>query len=434
MGYGFAQTKNRLLEAANGMTKLEFGYDYLGRRLTKKVWQGETLTQSLKFVYDNYKLIAVLDALADDAVWMTFVWQPAGLDVPLMMTYDSERYFYVTDGNKNVIALYDIDGILMASYSYGPFGQLLSSEGPLAQINPFRFSSEYFDDETDLVYYNYRYYSPRLGRWLSRDPIGEDGGLNLYAMCNNNVISCVDYLGQKPYDVDSLPYLIIIASNQGWTQLVRLLAKWFLGPMHQITNGNDVPLNAPYDDQIITMAWVLTFPRAKAVYNNYENRKGFVTPNFKDLLRKKFPNKGNTPIRFGDEAFATNNPLVRHQHQWQSFNVGGGLMDALDAALHLFTLEGIFAGTYYPSEKKVCIEKVGVYVKDPFNFPGDQYLGNWTYPDSVIYRPYVSSWYDGEVTNKTFRDYQEKYRQGQDFFVFSDVKIIKFNPSVVVNL
>jgi len=195
MGYGFAQTKNRLLEAANGMTKLEFGYDYLGRRLTKKVWQGETLTQSLKFVYDNYKLIAVLDALADDAVRMTFVWQPAGLDVPLMMTYDSERYFYVTDGNKNVIALYDTDGILMASYSYGPFGQLLTAEGPLAQINPFQFSSEYYDTETDLVYYNYRYYSPRLGRWLSRDPIGEDGGLNLYAMCNNNCIVDTDYTG-----------------------------------------------------------------------------------------------------------------------------------------------------------------------------------------------------------------------------------------------
>jgi len=100
-----------------------------------------------------------------------------------------------TDGNKNVIALYDTDGILMASYSYGPFGQLLTAEGPLAAVNPFRFSSEYFDDETSLVYYNYRYYSPRLGRWLSRDTIGETGGLNLYGMLGNDAVNKWDKLG-----------------------------------------------------------------------------------------------------------------------------------------------------------------------------------------------------------------------------------------------
>ncbi len=54
--------------------------------------------------------------------------------------------------------------------------------------NPFRFSSEYHDDETSFVYYNYRYYSPALGRWLSRDPIEEEGGVNLYGMCQNTTI------------------------------------------------------------------------------------------------------------------------------------------------------------------------------------------------------------------------------------------------------
>jgi len=59
----------------------------------------------------------------------------------------------------------------------------------------FRFSSEYHDSETNLVYYNYRYYSPELGRWLSRDPIGERGGYNLYGMVGNNSINWWDYLG-----------------------------------------------------------------------------------------------------------------------------------------------------------------------------------------------------------------------------------------------
>ncbi|RLA69961.1 MAG: RHS repeat-associated core domain-containing protein, partial [Epsilonproteobacteria bacterium] len=52
----------------------------------------------------------------------------------------------------------------------------------------YRFSSEVFDDQTGLVYYNHRYYSPELGMWLSKDPIGERGGYNLYGMVGNNAV------------------------------------------------------------------------------------------------------------------------------------------------------------------------------------------------------------------------------------------------------
>jgi RHS repeat-associated protein len=55
--------------------------------------------------------------------------------------------------------------------------------------------AKYCDDETDLVYYGYRYYNPTGGRWLSRDPIGEDGGMNLYCMTANNPINHFDQFG-----------------------------------------------------------------------------------------------------------------------------------------------------------------------------------------------------------------------------------------------
>jgi RHS repeat-associated protein len=76
---------------------------------------------------------------------------------------------------------------------------LLNSQGPLADENPFRFSSEYFDDESGLVYYNFRYYSPELGRWLSRDPIGERGWENLYIFIRNNPINGIDKYGLWPW-------------------------------------------------------------------------------------------------------------------------------------------------------------------------------------------------------------------------------------------
>ena len=99
---------------------------------------------------------------------------------------------YVTNGSRNVTALQDAAGFRVAGYTYGPFGQVLSMDGALAEVNPFRFSSEFHDDETGLVYYNYRYYSPSLGRWTKRAPIGEAGGLNSYVIVNNSIIDYWD--------------------------------------------------------------------------------------------------------------------------------------------------------------------------------------------------------------------------------------------------
>ena len=64
---------------------------------------------------------------------------------------------------------------------YSPYGKLIRSEGPMADKNPFRFSTKYLDTETELYYYGLRYYDPHLGRFINREPIEEAGGLNLYS-------------------------------------------------------------------------------------------------------------------------------------------------------------------------------------------------------------------------------------------------------------
>ena len=190
--------ENRLISAENGDTRLEFSYDYMGRRFEKKVYTANVLTKHEKFVYDGYKLIQVLDALNDNAVTMTFVWHPesTGLDTPFSMTYDGETYYYVTDGNKNVMSLIDAAGTKVAEYVYDPFGRLLSSTGELAEINPFRFSSEFHDDELGLVYYNYRYYNPQLGRWTKRDPLPNKTIINYYFINANDILNKIDHLGE----------------------------------------------------------------------------------------------------------------------------------------------------------------------------------------------------------------------------------------------
>jgi len=63
-----------------------------------------------------------------------------------------------------------------------------------------RFSTKYQDSETDLLYYGHRYYSATTGRWLSRDPIDEQGGLNVYAFVGNNPLTYVDIPGTVWFD------------------------------------------------------------------------------------------------------------------------------------------------------------------------------------------------------------------------------------------
>ena len=121
-------------------------------------------------------------------------------------------HFCAYDGNGNIVALSAAsDGLETARYEYGPFGESIRITGPAAVQNPFRFSTKRTDLTTDLVLYEYRPYSPALGRWLSRDPVGERGfetqrqiqsGLfpevvDVYAFCHNERNGAVDPYGLK---------------------------------------------------------------------------------------------------------------------------------------------------------------------------------------------------------------------------------------------
>jgi RHS repeat-associated protein len=88
-------------------------------------------------------------------------------------------------------------GSAVANYEYNPFGRTIVRSGSKADDFNFKFSSYYADPETDLIYYGYRYYNPELSRWLNKDPIGEEGGFNLYCMVGNDAIYYWDYLGRE---------------------------------------------------------------------------------------------------------------------------------------------------------------------------------------------------------------------------------------------
>jgi len=85
------------------------------------------------------------------------------------------------DGNGNLMALHEAStGNMVAAYEYDPFGNPVRTSGVYAKENPIRFSGKYYDAETQLSYFGFRYYSASLGRWINRDLLEERGGWNLY--------------------------------------------------------------------------------------------------------------------------------------------------------------------------------------------------------------------------------------------------------------
>ena len=215
--------ENRLIAAESpaGATRLEFKYDYMSRRVEKKIYSGSTgnwtLTSDLRFVYDGYLQI---EELALDIPNSQFVirncrvWSPAlqglGSEKYLSETQGGSTYYALGDANKNVTEYLDASGNIKAHYEFSPFGKVVNATGAMSGDFNYRFSSEYLDVETGLVYYNYRYFSTELGRFLSRDsikekggwsrdPMEEKGGNNLYGGCGNNFVNSWDKLGLLPF-------------------------------------------------------------------------------------------------------------------------------------------------------------------------------------------------------------------------------------------
>jgi RHS repeat-associated protein len=89
----------------------------------------------------------------------------------------------------------DAAGNIRAHYEYSPFGEIVVQSGDLADTFKFRFSTKYYDAESQSYYYGYRHYAPKLGCWFNRDPIGERGDLKLYGFVKNDPVNKWDYLG-----------------------------------------------------------------------------------------------------------------------------------------------------------------------------------------------------------------------------------------------
>ncbi len=173
--------------------RVEYLYDELGERVGS-VQDGATYP--LRMEYDLQRRRTALTTFRDaggaassppagDTTRWTLdlsetLQGAGGVGGLLAVSVNGSFYFPCYDNNGNVTKYIDESGSVVASYAYDAFGRIIAQTGFLADVFPHRFSTKYFDSETGLYYYGYRFYHPALMRWLTRDPIAEKGGVNLY--------------------------------------------------------------------------------------------------------------------------------------------------------------------------------------------------------------------------------------------------------------
>jgi len=207
--------ENRPVLWTCGATNIVMSFDRMGRR----VEYIETVSDNAggpgsvpaatnahhRFVYDGYLCIQRLNAAANNAVDLAFGWDPTEpiATRPLWMQRPAGSYnfFYFHDGNKNVsdIVSYQSARGVPAHYEYAPFGAVIAATTNtaftafnVAEVNPFRFSSEYSDAALGLTYYIFRYYDMVSGRWMTRDPLS---GVLLMSFVGNSPVLRQDFVG-----------------------------------------------------------------------------------------------------------------------------------------------------------------------------------------------------------------------------------------------
>ncbi len=201
--YDKADRLTNVVSRTTGARVFSATYDPIGRR--REVVRADGTIDRYIYLPNSFLVLAVLDE--NNAVKEFYTHGPdlggdldtaGGICGFLACTEASgtTRYLH-PDAMGNIILSTDASGALLSTYHYTPFGR------PIVQTSSYRprflFSSKEFDPETSLSYYGFRYYSPSLARWLTRDPIGEVPDSNLYCFINHN-INKIDMLGLQMSD------------------------------------------------------------------------------------------------------------------------------------------------------------------------------------------------------------------------------------------
>ena len=204
--------------STNGVVAESYTYDPLGRRYSTT--SGGT---TLRHVYDGIHCIADIDSVG--RVVKSYTWGP-GIDNLLAVTCHSgtlaTTYYALTDLQGTVHGFADANGNFVARYAYDAWGNLLDADVAVSALanNRYLFQGREYSHATGLYNFRLRWYDSATGRWLSKDPIGISGGLNLYAFCANDPVNYVD-----PWGLREDTAYVVVGSGVGAQHVADLVVR-----------------------------------------------------------------------------------------------------------------------------------------------------------------------------------------------------------------
>ncbi len=194
--------ENQLIEtrrASDNNLIAVYSYNHDGSRRSKTIYSGQT-SQTTNFHWDSFGHL-VRESDSGGTTLANYYCDANGKIVGLKK--NNQTYLYHDNLRGDIVSVTDTNNNIQAQYNYDPWGTQTSYPGTLTQ--PFRYAGYYYDEETGLYYCKSRYYSPALGRFLTKDSIGyidysDPQTLNLYSYCGNNPINRTDPNGNLDYD------------------------------------------------------------------------------------------------------------------------------------------------------------------------------------------------------------------------------------------
>ncbi len=189
---------------------VSFKYDPFGRRIEKKLTT-TTKTITWTYVYEGDDIAAEIETDGTTTT-KTYYTHGQNIDEHLAMERNNSFYYYHADGIGSVTALTDANRSTVQRYSYDSFGKLTPQT---SFKNSYTFTGREYDPQTGLYYYRARYYDPVEGRFISKDPIGYTGGINVFAYVQNNPVNRTDPAGLSDLAFDRGAGTLTVFDSQG---------------------------------------------------------------------------------------------------------------------------------------------------------------------------------------------------------------------------
>ena len=223
-GYGMTWNGRQLHNMHKAEQDLTFAYDENGMRVGKSVITivggNKGRLDETTYTYAGSQLMSEIRRNTNGTTSAALLYSYDADSTLVSVNYNGTEYYYLRNGQNDVVGLVDGSGDTVVEYRYDAWGKLLSTTGSLASTlgedNPIRYRGYYYDNETGLYYLQSRYYDPDTGRFINADDVAFLGATgtalscNLFAYCENDPVNCSDPMGNWKIPLSALKNILIV--------------------------------------------------------------------------------------------------------------------------------------------------------------------------------------------------------------------------------